>query len=73
MRVGGMKTARKVGAHCFELGLIIERVGREDTVIVMKLLPPLTIEDDLLRQGCEVLEQAIKEVLGVRSFGRAAS
>jgi diaminobutyrate-2-oxoglutarate transaminase len=61
-RVGGAEAARQVGVRCFERGLIIERAGRDDTV--MKLLPPLTIADDLLRQGCEILTQAITEASG---------
>jgi diaminobutyrate-2-oxoglutarate transaminase len=60
--IGGAELARQVGARCFELGLIIERAGRDDTV--MKLIPPLTIADDLLQEGCEILTQAITEVSG---------
>jgi diaminobutyrate-2-oxoglutarate transaminase len=45
--------ARDIGRHCFENGLIIERTGREDTVI--KILPPLTIDAATLRLGLEIL------------------
>lgn len=51
--------ARRVSSRCYELGLIIERVGREGAVI--KIMPPLTIEMDLLERGCAVLTQAILE------------
>jgi diaminobutyrate-2-oxoglutarate transaminase len=48
--------------YCFEHGLIVELVGRDDVVI--KLLPALTIEDDLLVQGCMIIKDAIQTVLG---------
>lgn len=48
----------KVIAHeAFQRGLIIERCGARDTVL--KLLPPLVIEDDVLRQGLDILENSI--------------
>lgn len=50
--------ARQVAASCFEQGLIIERAGRNDTVL--KLLPPLTIEMPLLQQGCDIIKKAIQ-------------
>ncbi|ABW31354.1 diaminobutyrate--2-oxoglutarate transaminase [Acaryochloris marina] len=53
--------AKKIATRCFEQGLIIERVGRRDTVL--KLLPPLTIEMPILRRGCTILKQAIEECL----------
>ena len=42
-RVGGAELCKKIVLDCFEQGLILERAGREDTVI--KLLPPLTIAE----------------------------
>jgi diaminobutyrate-2-oxoglutarate transaminase len=53
--------AKGIADRCFELGLIIERVGREDTVL--KIMPPLTIEMAVLQKGCAVLRQAIQEGL----------
>jgi len=53
--------ASRVSSRSYELGLIIERVGREGAVI--KILPPLTIEMDLLERGCAVLRQAILECM----------
>ncbi|MCI0534962.1 MAG: diaminobutyrate--2-oxoglutarate transaminase [Verrucomicrobiales bacterium] len=61
-RIGDVSLARKVSARCFELGLIIETAGPDDTVI--KLMPPLTIGLDLLREGCDIVRRAIWEVLG---------
>ena len=48
-------------AACFKNGLIVERVGRDNNVL--KLMPPLVIEDDLLLKGLEILKQSIKEIL----------
>ena len=50
-------TAAGVVARAFEQGLIIERCGTQDQVV--KLLPPLTINDDQLERGLEILENAI--------------
>ncbi|MHC5777985.1 diaminobutyrate--2-oxoglutarate transaminase [Nostoc sp.] len=53
--------AQKITSRCFELGLIIERVGRNDTVI--KVLPPLTIEMSTLQNGCSIIKQAFNDCL----------
>lgn len=48
-------------AACFKNGLIAERVGRENNVL--KLMPPLTIEDDQLVKGLEILKKSLSEIL----------
>lgn len=48
-------------AACFKNGLIVERVGRDNNVL--KLMPPLVIEDAMLLKGLEILKQSIKEIL----------
>ncbi|MEM8723859.1 MAG: diaminobutyrate--2-oxoglutarate transaminase, partial [Cyanobacteria bacterium P01_G01_bin.39] len=58
---GGAILAKKIASRCFELGLIVERVGRNDTVI--KILPPLTIEMSILEKGCSIIKQAFDECL----------
>ncbi|MEM7594807.1 MAG: diaminobutyrate--2-oxoglutarate transaminase, partial [Cyanobacteria bacterium P01_A01_bin.83] len=58
---GGAILAKKIASRCFELGLIVERVGRNDTVI--KILPPLTIEISILEKGCSIIKQAFDECL----------
>lgn len=58
---GGSSLAQKISSRCFELGLIVERVGRKDTVI--KILPPLTIEIPLLQTGCSIIKQAFNEAI----------
>jgi diaminobutyrate-2-oxoglutarate transaminase len=50
--------AKVVGRTCFDNGLVIERVGRNDTV--MKVLPPLVIEEDLLHRGLDILIAAVR-------------
>lgn len=60
-RVGDSLCAEKVSSLSFKAGLIVERVGRNDSVI--KLLPPLTIEMDVLKKGCSLLEKSVAEAL----------
>lgn len=60
-RAGGEAQAAAVGRACFEAGLMIERCGREDTVL--KVLPPLSIPLDQLREGCDILARALKQSL----------
>lgn len=59
--IGGPEMALRVQKRCFDAGLIIERCGREDTVL--KLLPPLTIERPHLEEGCRALLQSLKHEL----------
>jgi diaminobutyrate-2-oxoglutarate transaminase len=61
-RVGGGEFAASVSAACFANGLIAETCGRGGAVI--KLLPPLIIEDGLLEQGLVTLQRALGEALG---------
>ena len=46
---------------CFESGLIIERCGPSDCVL--KLMPALTVTPQELREGLEIIENAMKKVL----------
>ncbi len=46
---------------CFDSGLIIELAGRNDQVI--KLLPPLNIEKELLTEGCSILKRALTNII----------
>ncbi len=55
--------AGKITARAFEDGLVVETSGSQDQVI--KLLPPLTIEEQTLRRGLDILERATADVLGV--------
>lgn len=53
--------AGMVAAKAFENGLIIETSGAQDEVL--KLLPPLTISDDALDKGLDIIEQSVAAVL----------
>ena len=55
--LGSGERARAVQRRCFEDGLIVELSGRDDEVV--KVMPPLTIEDDLLEHGLDVLRAAV--------------
>jgi diaminobutyrate-2-oxoglutarate transaminase len=60
---GGADMAKKVSARCYELGLIIELAGRNNTVL--KLMPPLTIDMGTLQEGCTILLQAMRECINL--------
>lgn len=45
----------------FERHIIMEVAGRKDAVL--KLMPPLTIEDDILVEGLNIVKEAVKAVL----------
>lgn len=60
--VGSGETAGAVCRRCFEAGLIIETSGAHDEVV--KVLAPLTIPDDLLMRGLDILERACEAVAG---------
>ena len=49
-------TSKQVAASCLEKGLIVLTAHEK-----VRLLPPLTISDELLEKGLAILEQAIKE------------
>ena len=53
--------ADKVIEKCFENGLIIEGAGRKNSVV--KLMPPLVVEDETLIKGMEIIKKSIKEVM----------
>ena len=56
--------AADVSREAFQRGLIMETAGARDQVL--KFLPPLVIEEDLLREGFEILDQALEAVLEQR-------
>jgi diaminobutyrate-2-oxoglutarate transaminase len=53
--------AGDVSAECFENKLIIELAGADDQVV--KFLPALTIEEDVLREGLAIVDKAIGDLL----------
>jgi diaminobutyrate-2-oxoglutarate transaminase len=52
--------ASRVMAEAFKRGLIIETSGSSGQVL--KLLPPLTIEEEVLEKGLNIIEESIKAV-----------
>ncbi len=59
--VGSGELADKITAKAFEKGLVIETSGQASEVV--KCLCPLTIPDEDLLQGLDILEDSVKEVV----------
>jgi len=57
-----------VSAEAYKRGLIVETSGAEDHVL--KLLPPLTIEDELLEEGLDIIEASFEAVMSDKQFLR---
>ncbi|HZD79702.1 MAG TPA: 4-aminobutyrate--2-oxoglutarate transaminase [Actinomycetota bacterium] len=53
-------TGNAIVRACLEQGLVILKAGTYDNVI--RLLPPLTIEEGLLTEGLDILESALADV-----------
>ena len=51
--------ASKITKKCFEKGLVLEKAGRNNSVV--KIMPALTIDEKLLREGLAILKTVIKE------------
>lgn len=56
-----LQLTKKVIDKCYSNGLIIERAGRKDSII--KLMPSLSIEEDILGKGCSIIAEAIEETI----------
>lgn len=59
--LGNAELVDDVCQRCFTAGLVIENAGRAGQVL--KLLPPLNIEMDELKKGCEIIGQALRETI----------
>jgi len=59
--IGVEGLASKICKAAFERGLIIETSGPNDEVV--KLLPPLILDEVGLKKGCTILEESIEDVL----------
>ena len=53
--------AGRISKKCFENGLIIERSGRNDTVL--KILPPLVITEEEIKQGLDIIAGSATEII----------
>ncbi len=63
---GSGKTAAAITRAAFQNGLIIETSGADDEVV--KVLAPLTIEDDVFAAGLGILREAFQTVLSETRF-----
>lgn len=54
--------AKAIARDCFDHGMLFGPCGVGGSVI--KLIPPLTIEDDLLHQGLKILTEAVNRQIG---------
>lgn len=57
--VGSGEIAARITSAAFRRGLIIETSGAHDEIV--KVLAPLTIDDDLLMLGLEIVEECVAE------------
>ena len=62
LRFNDTDAAGKIAAKAFEKGLLMETSGPEDEVV--KLMPALTIELDVLERGLNILTDCVSEVTG---------
>jgi diaminobutyrate-2-oxoglutarate transaminase len=65
LRMKGKQETGAVINTCFQQGLLVESCGAGADVV--KIIPPLTIAEDLLKKGLDILEQGIA---AVRAQGR---
>ena len=54
--------SKRVLDICFQNGLIVERVGRGNSVV--KVMPELRIDEETLGKGLKILEDAVKQMAG---------
>lgn len=69
LNVGSGEIAGEITKAAFARGLIIETSGPHDEVV--KVLAPLTIDDDALAQGLDILDACVRAALAGR-YGVAA-
>lgn len=67
--VGSGDAAAAITGACFDAGLIIETSGAHDEIV--KVLAPLTIDDDALSTGLDILAKSVRTVM-TGSYGVAA-
>lgn len=66
IKIGDSSLTSNIIKQCFNKGLIIEKAGRNGSVI--KLLPPLTITEENLQVGLEILRDVIGELIPNKSL-----
>ena len=60
-KLGGDHFSHAVTKACFDRKLIIERAGRDSSVV--KIMPPLVIDDELLLEGMKIVKEAFVQAL----------
>lgn len=60
-KLGGDTFSKEIIRACFARNLILERSGRDSSVV--KLMPALVIEDEVLLKGLQIVKEAFVEVL----------
>ena len=48
--------------EAFERHVILEVAGRKDAVL--KIMPPLTIDENVLREGLEIVKEVVTKIMG---------
>src|SRR5690606_36545445 len=66
----GDDMANQFAHKAFEQGLVIETSGANDEVL--KLLPSLTIPEELLKKGLEIIERSVAQVLHEKGVSSSA-
>lgn len=61
--LGGSSFSKEIISSCFRKELILERAGRDSCVV--KLMPTLVIDDELLMEGLQIVKEAFVEVLSM--------
>ncbi|MBU4433575.1 MAG: aminotransferase class III-fold pyridoxal phosphate-dependent enzyme, partial [Alphaproteobacteria bacterium] len=69
LNVGTGEIADQITSVAFARGLIIETSGAHDEIV--KVLAPLTIEDDLFARGLDIVEDCVRAAMA-RAYGVAA-
>lgn len=58
--------AKEVSRAAFEKGMLVETAGSDDSVL--KLLPPLTTDEELLREGLGIIDEALAQTIQSKEF-----
>src|SRR5262249_30981018 len=59
--ISNPQVSRQVAREAFNRGLIIELCGAKNNVL--KFIPPLTIEEEVLQEGLDVIDRSIRSAL----------
>jgi diaminobutyrate-2-oxoglutarate transaminase len=67
LKIASLGMAQQLSREAFERGLVIELSGARDDVL--KLLPPLVIEEELLRKGLDIIDESLEAIMERRGNG----